>query len=100
MGTALKFTKTKKNSSSLVYVLYNINVQLGIFMCSDGKEMYKKACKIVFFLSKPIAFLTFSLASPSSLLKLPLKFLTMPDSEDELCASCLLRSGYFHDVNF
>ena len=43
MGTALKFTKTKKNSSSLVYVLYNINVQLGIFMCSDGKEMYKKA---------------------------------------------------------
>ena len=51
MGTALKFTKTKKNSSSLVYVLYNINVQLGIFMCSDGKEMYKKACKVVFFFS-------------------------------------------------
>ena len=103
LGTALKFTKTKKNSSSLVYVLYNINVQFGIFMCSDGKEMYKKAwctCKVVFFLSKPIAFLTFSLASPSSLLKLPLKFLTMPDSEDELCTSCLLHSGYFHDVNF
>ena len=52
LGTALKFTKTKKNSSSLVYVLYNINVQLGIFMCSDGKEMYKKAdarAKLFFF---------------------------------------------------
>ena len=31
------------------------------------------------FLNKPIAFLTFSLASPSSLLKLPIKFLTMTE---------------------
>ena len=59
-----------------------------------AKKCTKKR-DVVFFLSKPIAFLTFSLASPSSLLKLPLKFLTMPDSEDELCTSCLLRSGYF-----
>ena len=41
-------------------------------MCSDGKEMYKKAwctCKVVvaFFQSKHIAFLSFSLL----LLKLP-----------------------------
>ena len=36
--------------------------------------MYKKArctCKFVVLLNKPIAFLTFSLPSPSSLLKLP-----------------------------
>ena len=51
------------------------------------------------FLNKPIAFLTFSLASPSSLLKLPIKIFNN-DREDILCASGLLRSGYFHDVNF
>ena len=37
--------------------------------------MYKKACwmcKVVFFLNKTIAFLMFSLLSPSSLLKLPI----------------------------
>ena len=37
--------------------------------------MYKKvwcACKLVVLLHKPIAFLTFSLPSPSSLLKLPI----------------------------
>ena len=33
--------------------------------------MYKKACKVVVLRSKPIAFLTSSLLSPSSLLKLP-----------------------------
>ena len=39
--------------------------------------MYKKAwcaCKVVVLLIKPIAFLTFSLPSPSSLLKLPILF--------------------------
>ena len=42
--------------------------------CNDGKEMYKKArctCKVVVLRNKPIAFLPFSLPSPSSLLKLP-----------------------------
>ena len=54
------------------------NVKLGIitpYLCSDGNEMYKKAwwtCKVVVLLIKPIAFLMFSLPSPSSLLKLPL----------------------------
>ena len=41
---------------------------------SDVKEMYKKGVKHVQLLSllnKPIAFLAFSLPSPSSLLKLP-----------------------------
>ena len=33
--------------------------------------MYKKACKVVVLRNKPIAFLTSSLPSPSSLLKLP-----------------------------
>ena len=39
-----------------------------------GKEMYKKAwctCKVVFSPIQPIAFLTFSLTSPSWYLKLP-----------------------------
>ena len=38
--------------------------------CNDGKEMHKKACKVVVLLIKSIAFLPFSLLSPSSLLKL------------------------------
>ena len=33
--------------------------------------MYKKACKIIVLLIKTCCFLTFSLQSPSSLLKLP-----------------------------
>ena len=33
--------------------------------------MYKKACKIIVLLIKTYCFLTFSLPSPSSLLKLP-----------------------------
>ena len=42
--------------------------------CSDGKEMYKKACctyKIVVLLIKPIDFVAFPLSSPSSGLKVP-----------------------------
>ena len=55
-------------------------MKLGIFTpysCSDDKEMYKKAwctCKVVVLRNKPIAFLTFSLPSPLSLLKLPIYF--------------------------
>ena len=54
------------------------NVKLGIitpYLWSDGKEMYKKAwctCRVVVLLIKPIAFLMFSLPSPSSWPKLPL----------------------------
>ena len=33
--------------------------------------MYKRACKIIVLLMVPFCFLTFSLQSPSSLLKLP-----------------------------
>ena len=39
------------------------------YSCSDGKEMYKKACKIVVLLIKPFAFVAFPL--PSSDLKVP-----------------------------
>ena len=52
------------------------NVKLGIFKpwsCSDGREIYKKACctcKVVVLLMNPISFVAFSLPSPSSLLKL------------------------------
>ena len=53
------------------------NVKFGSFTsqsCNDGVEMYKKSwCtrnKVVVLLIKPIAFLPFSLTSPSSLLKL------------------------------
>ena len=45
--------------------------------CSDDKEMYKKVwhtCKVVVLLTKPVAFFTFSLPSPSPLsdLKVPI----------------------------
>ena len=46
----------------------------GSYSCSDGKEMYKKACctsRIVVLPIQTIAFLTFSLSSPSWHLKVP-----------------------------
>ena len=105
MGTAVKFRKTKKNSSSLVYVLHKTyNQLLRHFQRRRNRALTAKKCtkkrdaraKVVVFLNKPIAFRTFSLPlpspSPSSLLNLPIKIFNN-DSKDELCASGLLRSG-------
>ena len=49
---------------------------LHVVVGSDSSEMYKKSvmhvqAKLLFCFSKPVAFLTFSLPSPSWLLKLP-----------------------------
>ena len=74
LGTELKFKKRKKNSSSLVYVLLR-------YFTSYGHAVTAKKCtkkrdaraKLLFCQSKPIAFLPFSLPSPSLLLKLPVK---------------------------
>ena len=58
-------------------VLPLYNVKLGSFTlqsCSDGKKNVQKSvitCKIVVFVIKPIAFVTFSLPSPWSDLKVP-----------------------------
>ena len=58
-------------------VLPLYNVKFGIFtswLCTEGKEMYKKTwCtrKIVLLVIKPIAFVMFSLPSPSSDRKVP-----------------------------
>ena len=46
----------------------------GSYSCSDGKEMYKRTCctcRIVVLPIQTIAFLTFSLSSPSWHLKVP-----------------------------
>ena len=48
--------------------------QFHVVVVHDGKEMYQKRAaraESLFCQSKPIGFLTFSLPSPSSLLKLP-----------------------------
>ena len=72
----LKFRKRKKNSPSLVYVL--LNTPNSAFS-RRGRAVKAKKCtkkrdaraELLFCLSKPIAFLTFSFLSPLSFVKLP-----------------------------
>ena len=69
----LKFRKRKKNSSLFVYVLHETWNQV-FSRAETAMKCPKKVwctCKIFVLLYKPIIFLTFSLSSPSSLLKLP-----------------------------
>ena len=76
LGTTLKFKKRKKNSSSLVYVLHK-TWNSAFSRCSRVETAEKRTrkvwctCKFVVLLNKAIAFWTFSLPSPSLLLKLP-----------------------------
>ena len=75
LGTALNFRKRKKNSSSLVCVLHKTwNYAFSRRSRSETAEKCTRKvwcmCKFVVFLNKSIAFLTFSLPSPWSLLKL------------------------------
>ena len=77
LRTTLKFRKRKKHSS-WACLRPPKNVKLGFFTsqsCSDGKDMYKKASrtsKVIVLLYKLTAFLTFSLSSLLSFLKLPI----------------------------
>ena len=70
-----KFEKSKRDSSSYAHVIEK-NVKLGNFRRSraaTGKKCTRKRdvrAKLLFCQCKPIAFLPFSLTSPSSLLKL------------------------------
>ena len=51
-----------------------VDLKFGHFMsqlCSEGKEMYKKACRVVVLLIKPIVFLTYPLPSSSWFGKVP-----------------------------
>ena len=71
-----KFKKRKRKSLSCVHVL-DKTWNEALSRCSraaTAKKCSKKGderAKLLFFQSKPITFLPFSLASPSSLLKLP-----------------------------
>ena len=70
LGTAHKFRKRKKNSSSLVYILHEAKNQAFSrrSRAATATKCTKKAwctCKIVVLVNKPIAFLSFSLQSPS-----------------------------------
>ena len=54
------------------------------WLCSGCKEMYKKAwctCRVVVFTIQPIAFLSFSLSSPSWHLKVPTQWFSSSSSE-------------------
>ena len=63
--------KRQKKRSSVKREIRKFHTEDG----SDDQEMYgtkaRCTCKLVFWKSKPNAFLQFSLPSPSSLLKLP-----------------------------
>ena len=79
MRTALEFRERKRDSSSLVYVLHKTCNQAFSrhSRASTVKKCTKKrgargACKVVVLRNKPIASLTSSLPSPSSLLKVPI----------------------------
>ena len=70
LETASKFRKRKKNSSSCVYVLHKTCHQE---ISRPGRAVTATKCtqkcnaraELLFWLQKPIAFLTFSLPSPS-----------------------------------
>ena len=70
LGTA------QERERKLRSLLFTASIKRGIrhfYLVQWGQEMYKKVwctCKVVFLLNKTIAFLTFSLPSWSSLLKL------------------------------
>ena len=79
MRTALKFRERKRDSSSLVYVLHK-TCNYAFSRRSRARTVKKctkkrdARCKVIVLLHKPIASLTSSLPSPSSLLKLPIHF--------------------------
>ena len=74
----MKFGKRKRTSLSFVHFLQK-NVKLGISRRSRAVTAMKCTNKrdarvnFLFCQSKPVAFLSFSLTSPSSLLKLPIR---------------------------
>ena len=79
LGTALKFRKRKRHLSLLVYILYKKReiMHFHIAVVQRQQRNQRKACCTCIFLvllNKPIAFLTFSLLPPSSLLRLPIDF--------------------------
>ena len=68
----------KEKRSRCLVIKSSIKREIRKFQAVDGsddQEMYgtkaRCTCKLVFWQSKPNAFLPFSLSSPSSLLKLP-----------------------------
>ena len=77
LETTPKFKKRKKNASSCVYVLHKTSHQE---ISRRSRAVMAKKCTIkcnahtelLFFLLSLVLFLTFSLPSPSSLLKLPI----------------------------
>ena len=79
LGTTLNLRKRKKNSSSLVCVLHKreiMHFQVVVVQRRQRnvQEKCDCTCKFVVLPNKPIAFLTFLLPSPSSLLKLPVDY--------------------------
>ena len=79
LETAPKFSKRKKNSSSCVYVLHKTSHQeisrpsRAVTAKKCTKKCNARAELLFWLLSLLFLFLTFSLPSPSSLLKLPIE---------------------------
>ena len=65
----------EKESQCLVFTSSKKREIFTSSLCSDGKKNVQKQhdAKLLLCLSEPISFLTFSLTSPSSFLKLPCK---------------------------